>query len=590
VGILSAGFLTGYTISMNRMPNDPDRITYFAATHTRGKHIAFGIRARDRDKHMYVIGKSGMGKSTMLENMAIQDIQNGEGLAFIDPHGSTAEKLLDFVPEERIKDVLYLAPFDVDNPVGFNIMEDVGYDQRHKVVSGLMGTFERIWADTWSARMQYILQNTLLALLEYPGSTIIDVNRMLVNKAFREDVIKHISDPVIASFWKEEFAGYSDRYTQEATPAIQNKIGQFISNPLIRNVVGQPVSSFDVREMMDNKKILIVNLSKGRMGETNAALLGSMLVIKIYLAALSRAEESPMVMKDLPPFYFYVDEFQTVVNDAFEGILSEARKYKLALTIAHQYIEQMSETVRNAVFGNVGSTVIFRVGPLDAEFLKPVFEPTFYPEDMVNLGIGSIYLTLMIDGVGSQPFSAQTLPPIEETNRSFKEKIIEHTRENYGRRRESVEEAIRSVNEKWQEAAKVKHKESSSGGQSQNRGQAPSGGKKFTPERRREERKPERPPVEVLREKLSVKKEERPKPHFKKEKTHEQKGSQGSEVRNALKDAIAQATQGREIKPPKPKPQPQAQRQKPPQPQPPVRADEGISPEELQRIINGSEE
>jgi len=577
-----------YTSRMNATPNNPERITYLAATHTRGKHVAFGIRAKDRDKHMYVIGKSGMGKSTLLENMAIQDIQNGEGIAFIDPHGSTAEKLLDFVPEERIKDVLYLAPFDVEYPVGFNIMEDVGYDQRHKVVAGLMGTFERIWADTWSARMQYILQNTLLALLEYPGSTIIDVNRMLVNKAFREDVIKHISDPVIASFWKEEFAGYSDRYTQEATPAIQNKIGQFISNPLIRNVVGQPVSSFDVREMMDNKKILIVNLSKGRMGETNAALLGSMLVIKIYLAALSRAEESPGVMKSLPPFYFYVDEFQTVVNDAFEGILSEARKYKLGLTIAHQYIEQMSETVRNAVFGNVGTTIIFRVGPLDAEFLKPVFEPTFFPEDMVNLGIGSVYMTLMIDGVGSQPFSAQTLPPIEEPNRSFREQIIQYTRDTYGRRRDSVEEAIRSMNDKWQEAAQKKHKDSSAMGQQ--RGQASGGGKKFTPTQRREEKKMERPPAEVLREKLSVKREERPKPQFKQEKTHEQKSSQESGVRNALKDAIAQATQGREIRSPKPKPQPQAQRPEPPQPQQPVRADEGISPEELQKIINGAEE
>jgi hypothetical protein len=586
---------------MNEMvQDDPNRITYFAATHTRGKHTAFGIRAKDRDKHMYVIGKSGMGKSTMLENMAIQDIQNGEGFAFIDPHGSTAEKLLDFVPKERVKDVLYLAPFDVDNPIGFNIMEDVGYDQRHKVVAGLMGTFERIWKDTWSARMQYILQNTLLALLEYPGSTIIDVNRMLINKAFRDDVIKHIGDPVISSFWKEEFANFTDSYAREATPAIQNKIGQFISNPLIRNIVGQPVSSFDVREMMDSKKILIINLSKGRMGESNAALLGSMLVIKIYLAALSRAEDAAAVQAKHPPFYFYVDEFQSVVNEAFANILSEARKYKLSLIIAHQYIEQMEEEVRNAIFGNVGTTIMFRVGPIDAEFLKTVFEPTFYAEDMVNLGLGEIYLTLMIDGVGSQPFSAHTIPPIEEPSNTFRDDIIDHTRVTYGRRRESVEDAIHEMNDKWLVASKNKHKMDSAAGQQKS--QAPSGGKKFTPAPRKEAQKPKRSPAEVLRErtpeiKREVRPQLRPKPQ-----THkfDHKKKEESTQKNALQSAIEAATRGKESKPPQPtpKPKPNAQnqdfRQKPQsQEYSPKheqnRADEGISPEELMRILNGDD-
>ncbi len=452
---------------MSAWINDPERINYFATTHTRGQHRAFGIRAKDRDKHFYVIGKSGMGKSTMLENMAIQDIQGGEGVVFIDPHGSTAEKLLDFIPEDRIKDTLYLAPFDTEFPLGFNILEDVGYDNRHKVVAGLMGVFERIWADSWSARMQYILQNTLFALLEYPGATIIDVNRMLVNKAFRAEVVEFITDPIVASFWKEEFANYGDRYTQEATPAIQNKIGQFVSNPLIRNILGQSKSTFDLRKMMDERKIVIVNLSKGRMGEANAALLGSMLVIKVYLAALSRAEEPATVMRTLPQCYFYVDEFQNVVNEAFENILSESRKYKLCLTIANQYIEQMPEEVRNAVFGNVGSTAIFRVGPMDAQFLEPVFGPTFLPEDMVGLGRGEVYLTLMIDGVGSAPFSAHTIPPIEEPGVSFKEDIIKHTRATYGRLRADVEKGIRDSNDKWQEAAKSKHKEDSSKGPGQ---------------------------------------------------------------------------------------------------------------------------
>ena len=422
--------------------DDDRRITYFAATHTRGKREMFGIRGLDRGKHIYVIGKTGMGKSTLLENMAIQDIQNGEGIAFIDPHGSTAEKLLDFVPHERIKDVVYFAPFDTDHPIGFNVMEDVGYDKRHLVVSGLMGALKRIWVDAWSARMEYILQNTLLALLEYPDSTLLDVNRMLTNKTFRAAVVAKITDPIVKGFWVEEFAAFTDTYTREATPAIQNKIGQFTANPLIRNIVGQGKSSFDLRKIMDEKKIFIVNLSKGRMGETNASLLGSMLVVKIYLAAMSRADEPAARMAKLPRFYFYVDEFQSMMNEAFADILSESRKYKLALTLANQYIEQMEEEVRDAVFGNVGTLIVFRVGPFDAEVLETVFDPTFTPEDLVGLGIGQIYLTLMIDGVGSKPFSAETIPPIDTPPISYRDDCVRTSRELYGRARAEIEAAV----------------------------------------------------------------------------------------------------------------------------------------------------
>lgn len=416
----------------------------------------FGIRAADRGKHIYVIGKTGMGKSTMLENMAIQDIQNGEGIAFIDPHGSTAEKLLDFVPHERIKDVVYFAPFDTDHPMGFNVMEDVGYDRRHLVVSGLMGALKRIWVDAWSARMEYILQNTLLALLEYPDSTLLDVNRMLTNKAFRAAVVEKITDPIVRAFWLEEFASFTDSYTREATPAIQNKIGQFTANPLIRNIVGQGKSSFDLRKIMDEKKIFIVNLSKGRMGETNASLLGSMLVVKIYLAAMSRADEASAVMARLPRFYFYVDEFQSMMNQAFADILSESRKYKLALTLANQYIEQMEEEVRDAVFGNVGTLICFRVGPFDAEVLETVFTPTFTPEDLVGLGIGQIYLTLMIDGVGSKPFSAETIPPIEKPAISYRDDCISSSRSRYGRPRAQVEAGVNKKQLEFQPPPKVK--------------------------------------------------------------------------------------------------------------------------------------
>lgn len=447
---------------------DPEKITYFAATDARGKRTAFGIRAKDRSKHVYVIGKTGMGKSTLLENMAIQDIQGGEGLCFIDPHGSTAEKLLSYVPEHRIKDVLYFAPFDVNNPIGFNVMEDVGYDKRHLVVAGLMSAFKRIWVDAWSARMEYILQNTLLALLEYPDTTLLDVNRMLTNKQFRNQVTDRVTDPVVRRFWKEEFAGYTDRYTQEATPAIQNKIGQFTSNPLVRNIVGQSTSTFDMRTLMDTRKIFIVNLSKGRIGEQNADLLGSMITTKLYLAALSRAEESPLSMSKLPPFYLYVDEFQSVANDSFADILSEARKYKLCLTIAHQYIEQLEENIRFAVFGNVGTTITFRVGPFDAEVLKTAFEPTFTAEDLVGLGFASIYLSLMIDGVGSHPFSAITLPPVDDPPFSFVEKILTSSRERYARNRVQVEAEVRSRAERLegqpQQQQPQNHHQQSNGG------------------------------------------------------------------------------------------------------------------------------
>ncbi len=422
--------------------NNPERVTYFAATDSRGRRVPFGLKAKDRNRHMYVIGKTGMGKSTLLENMAIQDIRNGEGMAFIDPHGSAVEKLLEYIPEHRIQDVVYFAPFDLDQPIAFNIMEDVGYDKRHLVVSGLMATFKKIWEDAWSARMEYILTNTLLALLEYPGATLLGVNRMYTDKAYRKRVVENIKDPVVKDFWTKEFANYGDRYTQEATPAIQNKIGQFTSNPLIRNIIGQEESSFDIRELMDSKKILLINLSKGLVGDTNMRLLGSMLTTRIFLGAMSRAELDPNALAASVPFYFYVDEFQNFANETFAEILSEARKYNLNLIIAHQYVEQMEEQVRAAVFGNVGTTVAFRVGPFDAEVLETVFSPEFLKEDLVNLGAYQLYLSLMIDGVGSRPFSATTIPPIEVPARSFKKEVIDMSRQQFGNKRAAIEESI----------------------------------------------------------------------------------------------------------------------------------------------------
>lgn len=431
---------------------DPNHITYFAETDARNKKIRFGIKAKDRLKHLYVIGKTGMGKSTLLENMAIQDIQNGNGIAFIDPHGGTAEKLLDYVPESRIKDVLYFAPFDLEYPISFNVMEDIGVDKRHLVVNGLMSTFEKIWVDAWSARMAYILNNTLLALLEYKGSTLLGVNRMLSDKVFRTKVVDNITDPSVRSFWVDEFAKYTERFAAEATPAIQNKVGQFTSNPLVRNIIGQSESSFDLRHIMDNKKILIVNLSKGRVGEGNANLIGSMLITKIYLAAMSRADKNEAELTKLPNFYLYVDEFQSFANKSFADILSEARKYKLNLTIAHQYIEQMEEEVRDAVFGNVGTMIAFRVGAFDSEILEKEFAPTFMAADLVNLGFAQVYLKLMIDGVSSQPFSATTMGPIARPEISFRDDVVESSRQQFAKPRAVVEKGIVD----WHDAGTVR--------------------------------------------------------------------------------------------------------------------------------------
>lgn len=428
----------------SKQPPSPGDITYFAESDYRNRNTKFGIRRDDRTRHMYVIGKTGMGKTTLLENMAVQDIRNGNGMAFIDPHGEVADNLLDYIPEDRIKDVMYFAPFDLNHPISFNVMEDVGDDKRHLVADGLLSAFKKIWVDMWSGRMEYLLNNALLALLEYPDATILGVNRMFADKAYRERVVANVKDVSVKAFWEDEFANYDQQFAAQAASAIQNKVGQFVSNPQVRNIVGQVKSSFDVREMMDNNKIMLINLSKGQVGEDNARLIGSMLITKMYLAAMSRADSNTQGkdISQLPQFYFYVDEFQSFANESFAGILSEARKYKLNLTIAHQYIEQMTEDVRNAVFGNVGTMISFRVGAFDAEVLEKEFAPKFEAEDLVNLGFAQIYLKLMINGVSSSPFSARTLPPIEPRGNSFRGEVREWSREHYGRPRDEVEREI----------------------------------------------------------------------------------------------------------------------------------------------------
>ena len=428
-------------------------INFFAQTTARGQQQKFGIKLDDRRRHMYVIGKTGMGKTQMLQNMAIQDVIEGRGVGIIDPHGEFAEAVLDFVPKSRVNDVVYFNPADTEMPIGFNIMETIGAEQRYFVASGLMAAFKKIWVDVWSARMEYILNNALLALLEYPDSTIMGANRMLADKDFRKKVVDNVKDPAVKSYWINEFAKYPERYREEATGAIQNKIGQFISNPLIRNIIGQTKSTFNMREIMDNKKILIVNLSKGRIGEDNTALLGTMLITKLQIATMSRVDIPEETRND---FFMYIDEFQTFATPSFAGILSEARKYRLALILAHQYIAQMDELVRDAVFGNAGTLVSFRVGAADAEFMENEYLPAFMQSDLVNLGKYNIAIKLMIDGIASNAFSAHTLPPFAQPEESHKDEVIKVSRERYGKERSVVEEKIL----KWSLASEGEKEES----------------------------------------------------------------------------------------------------------------------------------
>ena len=433
-----------------------EEITYFGETTFRNQRKKFGIKTDDRRRHVYLIGKTGMGKSVMMENMAIQDIQKGAGMGFIDPHGEIAERLLDFIPANRINDVIYFNPSDLNFPIAFNVMEKVSVENRHLVASGLMGVFKKIWPDVWSARMEYILNNCILALLEYPDSTLLSINRMLTDPNYRKKVVDKVTDPLVKSFWIQEFAHYPPQYEVEAVAAIQNKIGQFISTPLIRNIVGQVRTSIDMRKIMDEGKILIANISKGKVGEDNSRLLGALLITKLQLAAMSRVDVPEEKRRD---FFLYVDEFQNFATKSFVNILSEARKYRLSLILANQYISQLEEMtptgkssdVKNAVFGNVGTIVTFRIGAEDAEFLEREFIPDFEATDLVNLTKYNIYLRLMIDGVACRPFSAETLPPFQELEKKNKEKIIKVSQERYGVSGKIVEEKI----SRWAESSKI---------------------------------------------------------------------------------------------------------------------------------------
>ncbi|MFH0820804.1 MAG: DUF87 domain-containing protein [Candidatus Peregrinibacteria bacterium] len=416
-------------------------LTILGTTNFRGHQEQFGIKSEDRRRHVYIIGKTGMGKSVLLQNMLCSDIRAGKGVAVVDPHGDLAEAVIDFIPANRTNDVAILDPSDVSHPFAFNMLEYTDDpNRRNLMVSGLLGVFKKMYAESWGPRLEHILRNCLLALAEYPNTSMLGIMRILVDNEYRRKVVASVTNPTVRSFWEDEFAKMQDKFRTEAISPIQNKVGQFLSSPLIRNIVGQVKSTVNIRFMIDSGKIIIVNLSKGKIGEDNSSLLGSMLITKFQLDAMSRAD---IAEKDRKDFYLYVDEFQNFATDAFATILSEARKYRLDLTMANQYINQMPEEVRDAVFGNVGSIVCFQVGYDDAEFFSMQFSEEVLPNDIVDLPKYHNYTTLMIDGMPSKTFSVSTLPPPEANpEEGRRDKIIRLSRERYCTPREVVEEKI----------------------------------------------------------------------------------------------------------------------------------------------------
>lgn len=416
-----------------------DQISLFGITNFRGDNTVFGMHRPDRGRHMYILGQTGTGKSGSLELLTISDIYYDKGFAVIDPHGDYAQHILSYIPKRRVKDVVYFNPADTQHPIGFNPLEITDKTLKGHISSELVGVLKRLFAESWGPRLEYILRYTLLALLDYPNATMLDVTRMLTDKKFRANVVTYIDDPVVKNFWVTEFAAWNDKFASEAVAPVLNKVGAFTANPMIRNIIGQPKSTFNIRKIMDEGKILIVNLSRGLMGEDNAGILGAMMVTKIQLAAMGRAD---MPEAARTPFYLYVDEFQNFATDSFAVILSEARKYGLNLTVANQYISQMSQPVRDAVFGNVGTIVSFRVSPDDAPFLTKYFEPQFEASDLIQLHNRHFMISMSIAGEKAPPFSAKTLN-LPEAHQDNTDEIIQLTQTHYSGDLASVEAIIR---------------------------------------------------------------------------------------------------------------------------------------------------
>lgn len=400
----------------------------------RGDRVSFiKIHAPDRRHHQYIVGKSGTGKTTLIKNMAIQDMRAGAGVAVIDPHGDLVEELLNHIPKWRTNEVVYFNPADIDFPCGFNILETHSKEEKDLLASSIVSVFKHIWRDSWGPRTEYILYNSVAALLDWPESTLNDVYRMLSDERFRKRVGERAKDPLVKMFWKDIFSSWSERFSSEAVSPIQNKVGQLLASSMLRNIICQPKSTFDIQDILNNKKILLVNLSKGRLGEDRANLLGSIIVNKLYLTALARQKEAEQGRAD---FYAYVDEFQSFATEAFGLILTEARKYHLNLIIAHQYLDQIPENIRKAVFGNVGSMIIFRIGSTDAQTLEKEFMPYYELEDLRIQQNHEFVYKIVVDGVASRPDSALSLPPFDFNGKEAKrDMIIEISRQRYARKK-----------------------------------------------------------------------------------------------------------------------------------------------------------
>jgi len=419
--------------------NDPEEVSLFGLSNFRGRHLKFGIQRRDRGRHLYIIGQTGAGKSFLLQLLTLSDIYHDVGFAIVDPHGDYATDIMKYIPEHRLNDVVYMNPADREFPLAFNPMEVSDPAMKDHISSELVGVLRRMF-ESWGPRLEYILRYTILALLDYPEATMLDITRMLNEKDFRKKVIRDIQDPIVKSFWVTEFASWNDKFASEAVAPVLNKVGAFVANPLVRNIVGQKKSAFNIRQIMDEGKILLVNLSRGQVGEDNAAILGALMVTKIQLAAMSRAD---VPLDQRRPFYLYVDEFQNFATDSFAVILSEARKYGLNLTVANQYVSQMPEVVRDAVFGNVGTMISFRVGPGDATVLGKYYEPVFEAIDLTKLHNQNIFISMIIDGEKAPPFSASTLRMPDPEN-DLTPQIIALTRQRYASTRVEVDADIRT--------------------------------------------------------------------------------------------------------------------------------------------------
>lgn len=413
-------------------------VSLFGLTNYRGQRLRFGIKREDRGRHLYIIGQTGTGKSFLLQLLALSDLYQNQGIAVVDPHGDLVNDIMKYIPADRIDDVVYFNPTDRDFPIAFNPMEVTDPAMKHDIASELVGVMKRMF-ESWGPRLEHILRFTILALLDYPDATMLGITRMLTEKEFRKKVVKEIQDPVVKGFWVNEFAGWNDKFANEAVAPVLNKVGAFIANPLIRNVIGQPHSTINFRKIMDEGKILLVNLSHGQIGEINAGILGSLIVTSIQLAAMSRAN---VAREERRPFYLYVDEFQNFSTDSFAVILSEARKYSLNLTVANQFIAQMPETVREAVFGNVGSMISFRCGAGDSTFLGKYFEPSFEATDLVKLNNQHVFINMSINGEKVLPFSATTLK-MPAPGQDHSEQIIEVSRRRYATSRDEIEDKIK---------------------------------------------------------------------------------------------------------------------------------------------------